>query len=96
MSENELFEHRIKTLENDVKILYGKVNTFAINQAEENTKLDNLLLSVGELKESISEIKRRPSAYRLCELRRKYEFDVIYSRTRAGFNPGIKRFGTDF
>lgn len=47
MSENELFEHRIKTLENDVKILYGKVNTFAINQAEENTKLDNLLLSVG-------------------------------------------------
>lgn len=55
MSENELFEHRIKTLENDVKILYGKVNTFAINQAEENTKLDNLLLSVGELKESISE-----------------------------------------
>ena len=30
MSENELFEHRIKTLENDVKILYGKVNTFAI------------------------------------------------------------------
>ena len=35
MSENELFEHRIKTLENDVKILYGKVNTFAINQAEE-------------------------------------------------------------
>ena len=56
MSENELFEHRIKTLENDVKILYGKVNTFAINQAEENTKLDNLLLSVGELKESISEI----------------------------------------
>ena len=53
MSENELFEHRIKTLENDVKILYGKVNT----------KLDNLLLSVGELKESISEIKRRPSAF---------------------------------
>ena len=46
MSENELFEHRIKTLENDVKILYGKVNTFAINQAEEYTKLDNLLLSV--------------------------------------------------
>ena len=37
--------------------------TFAINQAEENTKLDNLLLSVGELKESISEIKRRPSAF---------------------------------
>lgn len=63
MSENELFEHRIKALENDVKILYGKVNTFAINQAEENTKLDNLLLSVGELKESISEIKRRPSAF---------------------------------
>ena len=48
MSENELFEHRIKTLENDVKILYGKVNTFAINQAEENTKLDNLLLSVAD------------------------------------------------
>ena len=35
MSENELFEHRIKTLENDVKILYGKVNTFAINQAKD-------------------------------------------------------------
>lgn len=46
MSENELFEHRIKTLENDVKILYGKVNTFAINQAEENTKLDLSLIHI--------------------------------------------------
>lgn len=63
MSENELYEHRLKVLEDDVKVLYGKVNTFAVNQAEENTKLDNLLMSVGELKESIGEIKHRPSAF---------------------------------
>jgi len=63
MGDSELFEHRIKTLENDVKILYGKVNTFAVNQAQENTKLDNLLVSVGELKESVGEIKRRPSSF---------------------------------
>lgn len=61
MVENELYDHRLKILEDDVKILYGKVNTFAVNQAETNTKLDNLLVSIGELKESLADIKRRPS-----------------------------------
>lgn len=63
MGENELYDHRLKTLEDDVKILYGKVNTFAVNQAETNLKLDNLLVSIGELKESITDIKRRPSLF---------------------------------
>lgn len=63
MGENELYDHRLKTLEDDVKILYGKANTFSVNQAETNLKLDNLLISIGELKESIAYIKRRPSIF---------------------------------
>lgn len=61
MPDNELYEHRLKTLEEDVKVLYARVNTFAVKQAETNTKLDNLLLSIGELKESIGSIRRRPA-----------------------------------
>ena len=56
-----MFERRITELENDVKILYGKANNFAVTQAQTNIKLDNLLISLDEVKDSISILKNRPS-----------------------------------
>jgi len=63
MNEIELFEHRISELENSVKILYSKANDFAISQAQVNIKLDNLLISLDEVKDSISTLKNRPSLF---------------------------------
>jgi len=63
MNEIELFEHRIKELESDVKILYGKANGFAVTQAQTNIKLDNLIEGLDEVKESLSSIKNRPSIF---------------------------------
>lgn len=61
MPDNELYEHRLKTLESNVRELSGKANAIAVRQAETNAKLDGLLLLVGELKESVDELRRRPS-----------------------------------
>ena len=61
MNEIEMFEHRITELENNVKILYGKANNFAVTQAQTNIKLDHLLISLDEVKESLSNLKNRPS-----------------------------------
>lgn len=60
MPEKDLYEHRIATLEADVKRLYSKVNGFAVASAEMNTKLDNMLVTLGELKESIKAVSARP------------------------------------
>lgn len=61
MQENELLAHRISELEADVKALYSRTNSFAVTQAQLNTKLDNMLLTLGELKESISAMRQKPS-----------------------------------
>ena len=50
MPEKDLYEHRIAKLEDDVKHLYSKVNSFAVANAEMNTKLDSVLVTLGELK----------------------------------------------
>lgn len=63
MPEKELYEHRIATLEEDVKHLYSKVNGFAVASAEMNTKLDSMLLTLGELKESIKAVSARPAKF---------------------------------
>ena len=63
MSENELFAHRINELESNVKILYGKANSFAVAQVQANAKLDNLIESLDEVKSSLSSIKERPSVF---------------------------------
>lgn len=60
MPEKDLYEHRITTLEADVKHLYSKVNGFAVASAEMNTKLDSMLVTLGELKESIKSVSERP------------------------------------
>ena len=63
MHEYDMFEHRVNELENNVKILYGKANGFAVAQAQANTKLDNLIESLDEVKTSLSSIKNRPSLF---------------------------------
>lgn len=61
MSENEVLNHRIEAVEEDIKILYKKVNDVTLTQVQSVTKLDSMLVTLGELKESIEALKRRPS-----------------------------------
>ena len=60
MSENEVLNHRIEAVEADIKILYKKVNDVTLTQVQSVTKLDSMLVTLGELKESIEALKRRP------------------------------------
>ncbi len=49
-------------VESEVRGLYDRVNAFAVSQASTNTKLDSLLVTLGELKESVNRLKDRPAA----------------------------------
>ena len=60
MSENEITNHRLSQLEEDVKILYKKINDVTLAQVQSVTKLDSMILTLGELKESIEVLKKRP------------------------------------
>ncbi len=61
MTELELLNHRVDTIEEDVKILYKKVNEVTLVQVQSVTKLDSMLVTLGGLKESIETLKRRPN-----------------------------------
>ena len=61
MTENEIINHRLDSVEADVKILYKKVNDVTLEQVTSSTKLDSMLVTLGELKESIETLKRRPN-----------------------------------
>lgn len=60
MSENEVVNHRLDVVEADIKTLYKKVNDVTLSQVTSNTKLDSMLLTLGELKESLETLKKRP------------------------------------
>lgn len=60
MSENEVINHRLDNAEADIKILFKKVNDVTLSQVSSNTKLDSMLLTLGEMKESIETLKKRP------------------------------------
>ena len=60
MSDFEVINHRLDTAEADIKILYKKVNDVTLSQVTSNTKLDSMLVTLGELKESIEALKKRP------------------------------------
>lgn len=60
MTENEIINHRLDSVEADVKILYKKVNDVTLEQVTSSTKLDSMLVTLGELKESMETLKRRP------------------------------------
>lgn len=60
MTELEVLNHRVDAVEDDVKILFKKVNEVTLTQVQSVTKLDSMLVTLGELKESIETLKRRP------------------------------------
>ena len=60
MTETDVLNHRLEEVEEDIKILYKKVNEVTLTQVQSVTKLDSMLVTLGELKESIEALKRRP------------------------------------
>ncbi len=60
MTETDVLNHRLDAVEEDIKILYKKVNEVTLTQVQSVTKLDSMLVTLGELKESIEALKRRP------------------------------------
>ncbi len=60
MTEWDVVNHRLDAVEEDVKILYKKVNEVTLAQVQSVTKLDSMLVTLGELKESIETLKKRP------------------------------------
>lgn len=61
MLENEMLNHRLDKVESDIQILYKKVNDVTLTQVQSVTKLESMLVTLGELKESIETLKKRPS-----------------------------------
>ena len=62
MTESDVINHRLDAVEEDIKILYKKINEVTFTQVQSVTKLDSMLVTLGELKESIEALKRRPGA----------------------------------
>ncbi len=60
MSETDVMNHRLDAVEEDIKILYKKINEVTLTQVQSVTKLDSMLVTLGELKESIEALKKRP------------------------------------
>lgn len=58
----DLIHQRVGRLEGDVRGLYDKTEVFAVTQAAANAKLDNMLVTLGELKGSVGRLKERPGA----------------------------------
>ena len=58
--EMDVLNHRLDEVEEDVKILYKKVNEVTLVQVQSVTKLDSMLVTLGELKASIEALKKRP------------------------------------
>lgn len=57
----EEMEHRIEKAEADIRQLYSRTNKFGEEMAVVTTKLDNILITLGELKESVGKINARPA-----------------------------------
>ncbi len=60
MSSEEILEHRVIQLEENVQMLSDRVNAFAVSQAATGAKLDSMLVTLSELKESMNRLSRRP------------------------------------
>lgn len=51
---------RITMCEEDIKILYSRTNKAEVNQARITEKLDNVLVELGRVRESIESLKSKP------------------------------------
>lgn len=56
----ESLEVRIRKCEEDIRNLYHKTNRIDKTQSEVTTKIDNVLVELGRLRESIETLKTRP------------------------------------
>ena len=56
-------EHRVTACEKDIKDIQKRQSEIEIEQAKINTKLDNMLVQIGEIKSSIEQIAKRPSVW---------------------------------
>ncbi len=62
MADNDYTDHRLSRAEAELSVLCERVNAFAVSQAATNSKLDNLIESSRELKESVDKLKEKPAA----------------------------------
>lgn len=56
----ESISARISKCEEDIKILYRRTNKAEVNQAWITEKLDNVLVELGRVRESIDSLKGKP------------------------------------
>lgn len=63
MNDFESLELRVSKLEEEAKELVGNVNAITLEQVRSVTKLDIVLASLGELKEGLESLKKRPSQF---------------------------------
>ena len=56
----EEFEHRLVKAEKNIETLFGRTNKFNEEMATVTTKLDNILVTLGELKASVVQLQSRP------------------------------------
>jgi hypothetical protein len=57
----ESISARISKCEEDIKILYSRTNKAEVNQARITEKLDNVLVELGRVRESIDSLKGKPA-----------------------------------
>ncbi len=60
LTSEDILEHRVAQLEEKMQQLSDKVNAFAVSQAAAGAKLDSMLVTLSELKESVNRLSRRP------------------------------------
>ena len=56
----EEIEHRLIKAEKDIEKLFGRTNEQTKELAEVTIKLDNILVTLGELKASVMQLQSRP------------------------------------
>lgn len=56
----EELEHRLIKAEKDIEKLFGRTNEQTKELAEVTIKLDNILVTLGELKASLTQLQSRP------------------------------------
>ena len=56
----EEIEHRLIKAEDDIATLFGRTNEQTKELAEVTIKLDNILVTLGELKASLAQLQSRP------------------------------------
>ena len=63
LNDFESLELRISNLEAQTRELMGNLNAITLEQVRSETKLDIVLASLGELKEGLESLKKRPGQF---------------------------------